>query len=433
MNMRSGLLVNTLSHLRFGRAPLMIWGLGYIGLTTAEAYLRAGFQIIGIDTSPRRCEEISKGPVILNHETQTTLDVSSAVATGQLRLFTEISDFDTPVPCHFICIPTERSGKPFKGALIECLELISKRTPDAPIIIESTLSPRWITETPLRTRNFVLAPRRDWFHSPSHTLKLLRRVVGATNQDLLQFATDLLAIVSDEIVASQDVLAVATTKAFENSIWYLLFSYVGGIAISHTEVDFGEVLRLTRTNWRTPFEFKPAFQVGGYCLPLSYAYLTEILDSNSLDFLRVAAAANARMIDVLVDYLRERGIRSVLVLGLTYRPGMKITTNSSGTRFIDACKQEGLNVRVHDPILSAAEMAEVTQEDPCEMPQEIDCCESIVVCTDHAYYTQMNASSQLADSRNLREILDSCGALSRYRQQFAEKGINYRQLGTRSW
>jgi nucleotide sugar dehydrogenase len=431
--MSSSNLSYILDQLRSGRLPLMVWGLGYIGLTTVEAYLRSGYSVVGLDTSLHRCEEISGGPILLNSETQLAVDLSREIARGQLKLIHRIDQLEGQVGCHFICVPTERRGEAYQEALTQTLLLILERTPDVPIIIESTLSPRWIGETPLLDQDFIVAPRRDWFHSPEHTLKSLTRVVGATNLTLLRFATDLLSSVSEAIVPSSDVLAVATSKAFENSIWYLLFSYVGELAVSQSEVDFGEVLRLTRTNWRTPFEFKPAFQVGGYCLPLSYDYLSELVGDRPLGLLQAAASANAHVIDALVEDLIARNVRSVLILGLTYRPGIKVTTNSAGTKLAQACKQHGLKVRAHDPLLSPREISDLTEGCSCEVPREIDCCEAILVCTDHKLYTEMDVSSQLEASRNIREILDCCGALNKYIPQFEQKSINYRQLATRSW
>jgi UDP-N-acetyl-D-mannosaminuronic acid dehydrogenase len=81
-------------------------GLGYIGLPTAALLAGKGYQVIGVDISPKTVEMINRGKI---HIVEPDLDafVRSAVSSGRLKAQTKPAQADI----FMVCVPTPLSEK----------------------------------------------------------------------------------------------------------------------------------------------------------------------------------------------------------------------------------------------------------------------------------------------------------------------------------
>lgn len=432
--MRTDVYATLTDNVRSGETEVVVWGMGYIGLTTAIAFLESGARVVGIDIDTSRLDALEGGIVLLNEELDYRADVRDYVRSGQLRLLSDPLHIQLqPVGCHFVCVPTEANGEPDSRPLFTVLSFLADKSPKSLILIESTLSPGWLTDPLFGNLIIGVSPRRDWFHSKEHTTRHLTRVCSANHTELVPVVQGLLEIVSESVVPSNSFLATVATKAFENSIWYLLFSYVGELATHLSLVDFQEVLRLAQTNWRTPFSFEPSFQVGGYCLPLAARYIQDLIPAYRMRTLAAAQEANNAMIDAVLERVCRGKPKSVLILGISYRPGVRIATNSAGRRVAEACTAKGMEVFAHDPLFSSMDVQRLTGAQYCSVPDQLDRAECLVVCVDHEYYRSMNAEGILGRCRRLKRILDCKGTLSHYSDVFRSRSISYLQLFTKGW
>lgn len=406
-----------------------VWGLGYIGLTTTDALLRSGARVVGIDTDHERLAEVARGPVVLNAISQTRVDLTPALANGRLTLRSGPRLGHWPL-AHFVSVPTESSGTPTRAPFDAVLRAIDESGQPGPnIIVESTLSPDWVTPD-LLSRNLALAPRRDWFHDPGHTLSSLSRILGASNPEMLAFARKTLERISTDIVVSDDAVAVAATKCFENSIWYLVFSYVNELAIRAPGTDVNEVLRLAATNWRTPFPLSANFGVGGYCLPLSARYLDGYLPDGS-PILQAATSANEEVTEELARRILDSGAATVLVLGLTYRPGLAVITGSAGSRLIERLRGSDVRVLAHDPLIPAAHVERLPGARACDPFETDHDAECVVIATDHPEYTEPTAMSRVLGAPRLRRVYATKHVAVHLRRP--PSGVEVVTLGSPRW
>lgn len=432
--MRTDVYATLIDNVKSGEAEVVVWGVGYIGLTTAVAFLESGARVVGIDIDTRRLDALKGDIILLNNELDYRVDVRDYIRSGQLRLLSDPLQMQLqPVGCHFVCVPTEVNGEPDSRALFTVLSFLADKSPRSLIVIESTLSPGWLTDPLFSYLIIGVSPRRDWFHSKEHTIRHLTRVCSANHIELMPAVQGLLEVVSESVVPSNSFLATVATKAFENSIWYLLFSYVGELATHLSLVDFQEMLRLAQTNWRTPFSFEPSFQVGGYCLPLAARYIQDLTPTYKIKTLVAAQEANNAMIDAVLERVCRGTIKSVLILGISYRPGIRIATNSAGRRIAEACTAKGMEVFAHDPLFSRTEVQKLTGAQYCNVPDQLDKAECLVVCVDHEYYKSMNAEEIFGRCSHLKRILDCKGTLSHYSDVFKSRSISYLQLFTKGW
>lgn len=72
-----------------------IFGLGYVGLTTAACLLRRGYEVIGYETSGAKRDELAKGRVPLS-EPGVEPAIQAGLADGRFRVRAQVSAEETP-------------------------------------------------------------------------------------------------------------------------------------------------------------------------------------------------------------------------------------------------------------------------------------------------------------------------------------------------
>jgi nucleotide sugar dehydrogenase len=102
----------------------------------------------------------------------------------------------------------------------------------------------------------------------------------------------------------------------------------------------------------------PGLGVGGHCIPVYPYFLVETSDQQ---LVRVARQTNDSMAGHSVSRLDEalEGLagKTVLILGLAYRGGVKEATLSSAILVANELRRHGAGVLVHDPLFTPAEIA----------------------------------------------------------------------------
>ena len=103
---------------------------------------------------------------------------------------------------------------------------------------------------------------------------------------------------------------------------------------------------------------QPGLGVGGHCIPVYPRFL--LAKSPDLELVELSRRINDGQVDVAVNALEDEfsGIRElpVLVLGLTYREGVKELAYSRGVELIARLSSAQARVSAWDPLLSPAEI-----------------------------------------------------------------------------
>src|SRR5688572_18811817 len=86
-----------------GSAAIGVMGLGYVGLTEALEFVRAGFRVTGFDVDADRVRAVQEGRSYLVDVSNEEL--AGAVASGALRATTEVALL-SEIDAVLICVPT---------------------------------------------------------------------------------------------------------------------------------------------------------------------------------------------------------------------------------------------------------------------------------------------------------------------------------------
>lgn len=402
---------------------------GYVGLTAAIHYAKAGRVVMILDPDESVVDGINRGQPKVS-EILGCLD--KAVGGERLRATTSFA-LVQDAPVHVVCVPTEKDGRPWMDVVKQVVRSIAAASGDRLIIVESTLTPGTMSEfaeLPARGINVAHAPRRDWFAAPEKNLATLERVVGGITPACTQRAIEVISRVTPrELIHATDYMTAELVKPLENAFLHVPVMLACELAQAYPDVDVARAVELACTHWRLMKIYLNA-GTGGRCVPLGSQYLQDGTPLLSSGVLSAAIDAEHLMRESAARAIVARvkpGAR-VLVLGIAYRPGFRDAGNSPGLGVARALAKMGVAPSVYDPMWTAEEL-----EQMCNLPvslPSVGSFDAVFLATPHE---QLHNPRELGAWRTGQFVLDAQGAWVKQREQFAALGIEYKRIGDAGW
>ncbi len=414
-----------------GRGRLAVWGLGYIGLSTATAFADVGVQVVGFDPAEQRVRSLT--------------GINSRIAVSSEA--TDVLAADCCV--HMIAVPTEREGEPFDGALSSVIADIAASLTKGDlrgtcplVIIESTLTPGTTDELLLpilaehglkvgRDLLVGLAPRRDWFLAEGYSLRELDRVYGGVEARSAAATRAVLGLVNNILHQARTHHTCELVKCVENAFRHMDITLANELTLAYPDVDMVEVLRLAGTKWNIG-TYHPSFGTGGYCIPLASRYLIRGAEHPEyLGLLRRTVETDDQMRLLVADAVRARP--PVVILGVAYKGGIKVDILSPAKSIARSLRDRSVPVVVHDPLYDNAEIdgllgPGLTTDD---LPGALRSARSVLVIPDHSEFTGPEYVNNINYPREETLIvLDNHGVLADV--AWADHVI-YKRAGNKRW
>ncbi|WP_328914135.1 MULTISPECIES: nucleotide sugar dehydrogenase [unclassified Streptomyces] len=367
------------------QGAVAVVGLGYVGLPTALALLAAGNEVIGLDVSARRLDDIRGGDVDLLPSDRERL----AAHAGDPR-FTLTGDPAALARARtvLVCVPTpvDRHLVPDLGALsAACASVVEHAVPGQLLMLTSTTyvgTTRDLLVEPLTARGFVVgedifvafSPERIDPGNARHTQDTTPRVVGGTGRETTDRAAAVLARTAPSVHVLPSPEAAEMTKLWENTFRAVNIALANEFAENCRTlgIDPIPVIEAAATK---PYGFMPFYPgpgVGGHCIPCDPHYLlwqlrAERTASPVIEAAMTAIAGRPGMVVRRVrELLGERGLATVgarvLVVGIAYKPGVADLRESPALEIIEELAAAGAEVRFTDPLVRTARLGGVLQE-----------------------------------------------------------------------
>ena len=350
-------------------------GLGFAGLPTAVAAAQTGLRVVGLDNSPKRVNEIVDGISGCGLTTVPENELAGVLASGNLR----VRDTADPMPAagtHVLCVPTPPGidGGADLGPLLTAIDRVagSLRRGDL-VLVQSTCPPGTVRRVLLHrlVTGSGLAPGSGFHlaYSPVRTdpgqsafgHRNLPRVVAGETPGCLAAARRFLLRITDQVVPVGSIDAAELVKVFENTFRLVNISLVNELAAicRASQVDFGEVLDAASSKPYGFLRHQPGPGAGGDCVPISAGFFAATARQHGVaaTVVETAIALNQAMPAYVVHHVRRllaannlpalRGSR-VLVVGVTYKPDVPNTKQSSAVRVLEQLRLEA-DVSYHDP------------------------------------------------------------------------------------
>jgi UDP-N-acetyl-D-glucosamine dehydrogenase len=417
-----------------GTAPIGVMGLGYVGLTEAVEFARAGFTVAGFDVDEARVAAVQAGRSYIVDVGDARL--AEVVGAGRLRATTDTSLL-AEMDAILICVPTPlgKTKAPDLSCIVSAVDAIRPRLRAGQLVVlESTTYPGTTTEvvrpaleaSGLRAGHdfhLCFAPERINPGDTKHPLHGIPRIVGGVTDACAGIAGELYARIADEVVPVSSPETAEMVKLLENTFRAVNIGLVNEMALlcRALGVDVWETIAAAATK---PFGFMPFYPgpgLGGHCIPIDPLYLSWKARVNDFEprFIDLAHQVNSAMPRVVVglvgDALNEQGLgvsgATILVLGVAYKPGVNDARESPAIAVIGELQARRGRVFYHDPYVPSLtvrgrSLHSVPLDD--HFVASVDC---VVILTDHAsvdYKRVVHHAARVIDTRNAtRDLVES--------------------------
>jgi UDP-N-acetyl-D-glucosamine dehydrogenase len=351
-------------------ATVGIIGLGYVGLPLAVAFAQEGCDVIGVDVDPRKIEAIEAGESYIEDVPSELLrEVSGRI--GATTRYARLAKADAVV----VCVPTPltRNREPDLGPLMDATRALAEvLQSDQLVVLESTTYPGTTRErvAPLLEesglaagRDFHLAfsPERVDPGRSDYTLRNTPKVLGGLTEESAERAEALYGLVCDNLVRVSSPEAAELTKLLENIFRSVNIALVNELAMltDRMGIDIWEVVDAAATKPYGFMRFEPGPGMGGHCLPVDPFYLSWRAREFDMatEFIELAGKVNQQMpyhcVAKAQRVLNDAGMSvkgaRILVLGVSYKPGVGDTRESPALKIMSLLSDLGAEVSYHDP------------------------------------------------------------------------------------
>ncbi len=356
------------------QAVVAVVGLGYVGLPTAIALRAAGARIIGIDISTSRLEEIRSGEAELLAVEQEQL--GCYLQDGGFSL-TDRAEALEAADLVLVCVPTpvDEERRPEPLALERACEAVVRHARAGQTFVLTSTSyvgaTRKLLVEPLEQRGLrageevfvAFAPERIDPGVGEHVQLNTPRVIGGVSESCRRQASSLLSHTCSELHPVSSPEGAEMVKLYENTFRALNIALSFEIAEACREHGL-DPLEVTEAAASKPFGFMahyPSAGVGGHCIGVDPHYLTFPLRERGRpaslveEAMRKLAGRPGQIVQRAQEMLGDegRGLEDsrVLVVGVSYKPGVADCREAPAIEIISLLRAEGATVEYHDPLL----------------------------------------------------------------------------------
>lgn len=395
---------------------IAVVGLGKIGLPLAVQYASKGHDVYGVDADEGVVELVNAGRVPFPGEAHLAELLESLSRTGAIVAETSYQKVIPGVDVVVVVVPlfSTSNGEPDFRIMDSATESIAKNLTRNTLVLYETTLPvgttrqRW---APMLEKISGLTQGEDFFvaFSPERVLtgrvfedlKKYPKIVGALCEEGAQLAENFYQQVLDfddrpDLVRPNGVWMVPSAEAAEfvklaeTTYRDVNIGLANQFAI-HADsigVDIYEVIEAANSQ---PFSHihQPGIAVGGHCIPIyPRLYLWNDPDATIVS---AARQANLEMPGYSVGLLEKEletleGVR-VLILGASYRGGVKETAFSGVFDVYRELLARGASPTVLDPMFSADELGALGLAPHLEG----DDVDAIIVQSNHAEFRALDS------------------------------------------
>lgn len=408
-------------------AKICIIGLGYVGLPLAAAFGEKGYFVYGLDNSRSRVKRLKEGEKYIvdvdSKEIISLIKKKKFLPTSNQKV---IEDSDIII----ICVPTPlRKVKiPDISYVIAASKTIKKHLRQGQLIIlESTSYPATTREVVLPVlKKSGLGEEKDFFlcFSPERVnpgdkkfpLTKIPKIVGGLSSKSSRLAKNLYSkIIKNVLIVSSPEVA-ESSKLLENTFRLVNIALVNEFSMvaERLGINVWEIIEAAKTK---PFGFMPFYPgpgCGGHCIPDDPIYLS--WKAKKLGFktkmIDLASYTNHFMpkyvVSRVIKLIKARGVSktktNVLILGVTYKPGVKDLRESPALDIIEELKKAKVKVSYFDPFIPCLKINGINLKNVSLDGENVRKYDCVVIVTNHSSvdYNFIRKNAKLIfDTRNV--------------------------------
>ena len=390
---------------------ICVVGLGKIGLPLAAQYTGKGFEVVGCDINPQVVDSINRGVSHIKEEPGLEEKIKFAHEKNLLITTTKTTEAVKKCDVVVLIVPLvvdENKRIKYTGLESATRQVGNGLQKNTLVIFETTL-PVGDTRNklvPILEKESKLKAGRDFYvvFSPERVasgtifldLKRYPKVVGGINEESTKKGVSFYKKVLDA-----EVLPVKNTETAETIKLFGMTYRDVNIALANEYAKFCkakginalEAINGANTIPHTHILF-PGCGVGGHCAPVYPYFLIEKAAELGVDMTlpKSARAVNDSMpihtVNLLEKNFGKLNGKNILVLGLSYRGGVKEKQFSPSLSIISELKKRKAQVYLNDPLFSKEEIKKLGVI-PFQMDDK-EKIDAVILATNHAEYKKLD-------------------------------------------
>jgi nucleotide sugar dehydrogenase len=349
-------------------------GAGKMGLPLAAQFASHGWSVIAIDIDPVVVASINDGHSHIGAEPGVAEIVADAHAAGRLRATTDgaAAVAESDVVVLIVPVMLDAAQRPDHRSMDAAVAAIGAGLRAGSTVVLETTLPVGDTRdryAPMLAQASGLAPEEDFFvaFSPERlysgaalrNLATYPKLVGGLGEASTARAAAFYASVLDaDVVAMSSAEAAEFAKLADTTYRDVNIALANEFAryADRIGVDILEVIAAANSQ---PYSHihQPGLGVGGHCIPVYPHFLLD--RAPEMELVALARRVNDGQVEVVLDRLTEAlgtlDGASILVLGLTYREGVKELAYSRALPLIAGLRERGARALAYDPLLTGPE------------------------------------------------------------------------------
>jgi len=351
---------------------ISVFGLGYVGCVSMGCLAQNGHNIIGVDVSKRKVDQINNGQATII-EKDIDLIVREQFELGMIEATLDSKYATVNSDICFIAVgtPNNENGHldlsyVYNVAKNIGIGLKKGKNKFLTIIIRSTVFPgtgeqveKIISEISgkIINKDFAVISNPEFlregsavydYYHPAYTL------IGGGNKKAMDIVGDLYTEIEGEIIYTKRNLA-ELMKYINNTFHALKVAFgneVGNVCQS-LGVDSHELMRIFVKDDKlniSPYYLMPGFSYGGSCLPKDLKGLQAIAHDNYLDvpIINNIDNSNNQQIVRAIKIIEKLQFKKIGVLGISFKEGTDDFRNSPTISLIENLLGKGYEVNIFD-------------------------------------------------------------------------------------
>jgi nucleotide sugar dehydrogenase len=351
-------------------------GAGKMGLPLAAQFADHDWQVIAVDVQQEVVDAINEGRSHVLEEPGLAELVRTAHAGGRLRATTDAAAAAREADVVVLIVPVmlDDEQQPDYRYMDAAVASIAPGVHAGSLVIFETTLPVGDTRdrftpqlvavsglTPDEDLLVAFSPERLYSGAVLRNLATYPKLVGGIGpRSTAKAAAFYDAVLDAEIVAMQSAEAAEFSKLADTTYRDVNIALANEFAryAERVGVDIHEVIAASNSQ---PYSHihEPGLGVGGHCIPVYPHFL--LSRAPELELVELSRRTNDGQVGVAIRALQHElgGLEGVpvLVLGLTYRHGVKELAYSRALPLIERLVHQGAIVSAYDPLLAADETA----------------------------------------------------------------------------
>jgi nucleotide sugar dehydrogenase len=364
---------------------IAVVGMGKIGLPLAVQYAKKGNTVTGIDINPKTVELINKGLEPFPEEAHLKEYLVDVISKGLLKATLDYAEGIKNADVVVVVVPlfVNDKSEPEFSAMDQATALIGSNLKKGSLICYETTLPIGTTRTrfvPSLEKqsglkagidfNVVFSPERVFTGRIFEDLRKYPKIVGGITQECttkgIGFYTKVLDFEKREDLAKPNgVWAVESTesaefvKLAETTYRDVNIALANEFAIyaCTLNINIYDVIKACNSQNFSNIH-QPGMSVGGHCIPVYPQFL--VWSNTDAKIVAQSRLLNSNMPNYTLDKIKKTFNNfdelDILILGITYRPGVKEISNSGALNLLEKFNEHGIKIHADDEFYTQDEI-----------------------------------------------------------------------------